>query len=337
MARALTIVAAAAAMACAALPASAAPERTFVVADRPLSDDLNPGAVKTWPGGVTSHADLRYAAISGWRRLTLDLYMPPRKAGPKPLILYVHGGGWMNSDSRHFGAIADLPALLARLAGEGFVVAAIEYRHAREAAFPAQGHDVRAALRFLKANADRFGIDPARTGVIGGSAGAHLAGLLALSCGDARLDPDGTKAPAGSECVQAFVGWYGVYDATALAAQRPSGRDGGIEGLLGCTGGCPADKLALVSPVTYLDRSDPPTLLIHGTEDKTVPVEQSHLLEERMKAAGVPVSAIYIPGVDHSFMGKTPAETRAATLRAVNASFDFLHRQLDMPAAPGTR
>lgn len=304
-------------------------QRTFAVADHPLSDDIDPGAVKTWPDGVTSQADVRYAAISGWRRLTLDLYMPPKDAGPKPLVLYVHGGGWMNSDSRHFGAIADLPALFAKLAAEGFVVASIEYRHGREARFPAQAQDVRSALRFLKTNAARFGIDPSRTGAIGGSAGAHLAGLLSLSCGDARLDPEGSKAPAGSECVQAFVGWYGVYDATALAAERPTGRDGAIETLLGCDGTCAPDKLALVSPATYLDRNDPPTLLIHGTEDKVVPVTQSRLLEARMKAAGVPVEALYIPGVDHSFMGKTPAETRDATLKAVNASFDFLHKHLD--------
>lgn len=318
-------------MAGAGSAAAAGAPRTFAVADHPLSDDPNPGAVKVWPGGVTSQADVRYAAISGWRRLTLDLYMPPRKAGPRPLVLYVHGGGWMNSDSRHFGAIADFPALAARLAGEGFVVATVEYRHAREARFPAQIQDVRSALRFLKGNAARYGIDPARVGVIGGSAGAHLSALLALSCGDASLDVPETKAEAGSECVQAFVGWYGVYDAMTLAASRPGQRDGGMAQLLGCDGACPADRMAAVSPVTYLDRRDPPTLLIHGTEDKTVPVAQSHELEERMKAAGVPVQAIYIPGVDHSFMGKTPAETRAATLRAVNASFDFLHQQLDRP------
>lgn len=308
---------------------AAGPQRTFVVADRPQSDDPNPGAAKVWPGGVTSLADVRYAAISGWRRLTFDIYMPPRKAGPKPLILYVHGGGWANSDSRHSGALANFPAVLASLAAEGFVVASVEYRHASEAPFPAQIQDVRAALRFLKANAAKYGIDPARTGVMGGSAGGHLSGLLALSCGDRSLDAAGTAAPEGSECVQAFVGWYGIYDAAALAASRPSGQDGAIEKLLGCSGGCPADKLAVFSPVTYLDRKDPPTLLIHGVEDRTVPVAQSHLLEERMKAAGVPVEAIYIPAVDHSFMGKTPADTRAATLKAVNASFDFFHKQLD--------
>lgn len=309
--------------------ASKLPPRDFAVADRPMGDDIDPGQARQWPGGVTSLSDVRFAAISGWRRLTVDVYMPPKKAGPKPVILYIHGGGWMNSDARHFGALANFPAVAARLAREGFVVAAMEYRMASEAKFPAQVQDARAALRFLKANAARFGIDPARSGVIGGSAGGHLSALLAFSCGDNSVEAAGITAPAGSECVQALVGWYGVYDTAAIAATRATGRDNAIENLLGCNGACPPERLATVSPVTYVDAKDPPTLLIHGNNDKTVPVSQSHLLEAKLKAAGVPVSAIYIDGVDHSFVGKTPAETRAATLQAINASFDFFHQQLD--------
>ncbi|MFM6932923.1 MAG: alpha/beta hydrolase fold domain-containing protein, partial [Novosphingobium sp.] len=252
-----------------------------------------------------------------------------KKAGPRPLVLYVHGGGWMNGDSRHFGSLADFPAVAARLASEGFVVAAVEYRHAAEARFPSQVQDIRAALRFLKGNAAKYGIDSARTGLIGGSAGAHLASIAAFSCGDASLDAAGTKAEAGSECVQALVGWYGVYDVPALNAARTAGRDSAIDRLLGCDGPCAPEQLDTVSPVHYLDAKDPPVLLVHGTEDKVVPVGQSHILEARLKALGVPVEAAYIAGVDHSFVGKTPAQTRAATLRAVNLSFDFLHARLD--------
>ncbi len=310
--------------------AQAAPaQRDFVVADHPLTTDPYPDRVTRWPGGVTSLADVSYQVTSGYRRQLLDIYLPPKGKGPRPLVLYIHGGGWMNGDPRHFGSLANFPAVAAKLASEGFVVAAMEYRHGLEARFPAQVQDARAALRFLKGNAAKYGIDTARTGIIGGSAGAHISALAALSCGDGSLDLVGTKATPGSECVQALVGWYGVYDVPALFAARTGGRDGGIEALLGCTTPCPADKLASVSPVHYLDKADPPTLLIHGTEDKTVPVSQSHLLEARMKALGVPVTAVYIDGMDHSFVGKTPAETRAATLRAINLSFDFLHAHLD--------
>lgn len=319
------------ALALTAVPAHA--QRDIATEAQPVLDDRYPDRITPWPGGVTSLADVVYQTIPGYRPQIVDIYMPPRGSGPKPLVLYIHGGGWVGGHTRHGGAIADFPALLARLAGEGFVVASLEYRLAGEAPFPAQVQDVRAALRFLKANAARYGIDPARTGLWGGSAGGHLAALAALSCGVSGLDAPGTKASPGSECVQAAVTWYGVFDVPALVAGRPGGADGAIAKLLGCTGACTPDRLAAASPVSYIDAQDPPMLLIHGTDDHTVPVAQSHIAEARLRAAGVPVQAIYIAGVDHSFIGKTPAATHDATVAAVNATFDFLHARLDMPPA----
>ena len=307
----------------------AAAPRDFPTGERPVVDDRYPDRVTRWPGGVTSRADVTYSTIEGYRPMTVDIYTPSMRGGPKPLILYVHGGGWVGGHTRHGGALANFPAALARLASEGFVVASLEYRLAGEARFPAALQDARAALRFLKGNAARYGIDPARTGIWGGSAGGHLSALTALSCGDASLDPAGTHAPAGSECVQAAVIWYGVFDFAALAAGRPGGNDGAAVRLLGCNVTCRPEDYAPASPVTYIDAQDPPFLLIHGEQDRVVPVAQSHLVEARLRAAGVPVDSIYIPGVDHSFIGGTPAETRAATLRATNATFDFFHRTLD--------
>ena len=312
-----------------AVPAHA--QRDVATDAQPALDDRYPDRITAWPGGVTSLADVVYQTIPGYRPQILDVYMPPRGAGAKPLVIYIHGGGWVSGHTRQAGAISDFPGLLARLAGEGFVVASVEYRLSDEAPFPAQVQDVRAALRFLKANAARYGIDPARVGLWGGSAGGHLAALTALSCGVGALDAPGTKAPAGSECVQAAVTWYGVFDVSALVAARPGGADGAIAKLLGCAGPCPADKLAAASPVTYIDAQDPPMLLIHGTDDQTVPVAQTHIAEAKLRAAGVPVQTIYIPGADHSFIGKTPAATHAATVQAVNATFDFLHARLDAP------
>jgi len=325
-------------IATAATPEAAGTTRIFPVDARPVLEDRYPERLARWPGGVTSLADVPYSTIPGYRPMIVDIYMPPRPAKgpvtPKPLILYIHGGGWVGGHTRHGGALADFPAALARLAGEGFVVASLEYRLAAEAPFPAQVQDARAALRFLKANATRFGIDPDRTGVWGGSAGGHLAALTALTCGVASLDPANTDAAPGSECVQAAAIWYGVFDFAALSASRPGGQDSAAARLLDCEGPCPADKLAAASPVSYIDASDPPFLLIHGEQDKTVPVSQSVLGAEKLKAAGVPVESILLPGVDHSFIGKTPEETRDATLKAMNATFDFLHRQLDAKA-PG--
>ncbi|ABD26025.1 dienelactone hydrolase [Novosphingobium aromaticivorans DSM 12444] len=307
----------------AAQPATAK-ERVFPTADKPVLEDRFPQVPVAFPGGVKAWRDVTYQTIDGYRPQVVDIYVPAGK-GPHPLVLYIHGGGWRGGHTRHSGAFADFPKVLAALAAEGFTVASLEYRLSSEARFPAQLQDSNAALRFLRANAARYAIDPARVGVWGGSAGGHLTALTALTCRDTALDP----AAAQDGCVQAAVTWYGVYDFAGMNA-TPDGNSAGGK-LLGCEGPCSADKNRLVSPVAYIDAKDPPFLLIHGEEDKVVPAEQSRLGEAALKAAGVPVKSIYIPGVDHSFIGKTPAETRAASLKAVNATFDFFHEKLGVP------
>lgn len=309
--------------------AAPAAERDFATAAQPALTDVYPDRVTKWPGGVTSLADVTYSTLPGFRPMVVDIYMPPKKGGPKPLILYIHGGGWVGGHTRHSGALANFPAVLAKLASEGFVVASLEYRLSGEAPFPAQLQDARAALRFLKGNAGRYGIDASRTGIWGGSAGGHLTALTAYSCGDASFDP--APAPEGSACAQAVVTWYGVFDFEPILkrASNAPALNAPENMLLRCKpADCDPALVARVSPVSFIDAKDPPTLLIHGDEDKVVPVEQSHSAEARLKAAGVPVESIYIPGVDHSFIGKTPAETRAATLKATNATFDFFHKTL---------
>ncbi len=308
--------------------------RVFPVAPAPVQPDHYPDRVTRFPGSVTGLADVTYSVISGYRPMIIDVYLPPKSATPKPLIMYIHGGGWMNGDTRHAGATDDFPKVLAKLASEGFVVASLEYRLASEAPYPAQLQDARAALRFLKSNARKYGIDPSRTGVWGGSAGGHLAALAATTCGVTSFEAPlakGTAPPtAGSECAQAAVIWYGVFDFNTLSA-RPGG-DGAASKLLACSGPCSAEALASASGAAFVGAQTPPFLLIHGTEDKTVPVSQSHDFEAKMKAAGRPVEAIYIAGVDHSFIGKAQAETTAATNQALNATFDYFHAKLDRRA-----
>ena len=298
----------------------------------PALGDAMPDRALAFPGGITALADVPFSTPVGYRPVTLDLYHKPG-AGPKPLIIYVHGGGWVAGNTRAAGALQDFPAALAKLAGEGFVVASLEYRLAAEAPHPAQLQDVRAAIRFLKANAIRYGIDSQRIALWGGSAGGHLAALAATSCQDTSFDPApraGQPAlPAGDTCVQAAAIWYGVFDfAPILARQTQPGAPAAENQLLRCTPAtCPPDRVANVSPATFFSQQSPPFLLIHGNDDRTVPVEQSHLAEAKLKALGVPVTAIYIPAVDHSFIGRESATTHAATMTAVNATFNFFHAQ----------
>jgi acetyl esterase/lipase len=235
-------------------------------------------------------------------------------------VLFVHGGGWVGGNTRHSGALADFPAALAKLAGEGFAVASVEYRLSGEAPFPAAFQDVRAALRFLKGNAEKYRIDASRVAVWGGSAGGQLAALAAVSCGDQSFDAQ--AAPARSECVQGAVVWYGVFDFAPVVAVG----DGAGNRYLGCVARCEPKVVQRASPITYVGADDPPFLLIHGEADRTVDVSQSRVMEAALQKAGVAVHSLFIPRVDHSFIGTTPDETRAATLAATNATFDFFHR-----------
>jgi acetyl esterase/lipase len=303
--------------------------RDFAVSDKPALTDVYPDRVTPFPGGVTGLADVAYSTLPGFRPMVIDIYKPRRDRVAKPLILYIHGGGWMGGHTRHSGALANFPAVLAKLASEGFVVASLEYRLSGEAPFPAQLQDARAALRFLKFNAVKYGIDTSRVGVWGGSAGGHLAALTALSCGVTTFDP--APAEAGSECVQAAVTWYGVFDfAPMLARSAASPSLGAAENaLLRCTPvTCTEAAIKAVSPITYIDAKDPPFLLIHGETDAVVPVAQSRDAEARMKAVGMSVESLYVAGAGHSWIAATPTLTRDATLRATNATFDFFRARL---------
>lgn len=312
------------AMALLVQPAGAKPpvNRTAAVGAEPSMEDRFPEIPVRFPRGVKAWRDVTYQVQSGFRPQIVDIYVPAGK-GTHPLVLYVHGGGWAGGHTRQSGAFEDFPKMLAAFAAEGFTVASVEYRLTGEAVFPAQLRDVNAALRFLRENAARYRIDPARVGVFGGSAGGHLAALAGLACRETSLDPAAGQDP----CVQAVAAWYGIFDMASMP--RVGLADAAERRLLGCKEGpCPADAVRAASPLTHLGAGDPPFLLIHGTEDKLVPVAQSNQAEAAFKAAGVPVRSIYYPGIDHSFVGRTAEDTRRTSLAAMNATFDFFHETL---------
>lgn len=317
--------------------AAAAPPVEVTVAPKVVVDA--PARPLTFPGRVLAYQGVSYAARPGYRPLTLDLYVPPR-AGTRtrlPLVIYIHGGGWQGGNPRLSGAMSDFPAVLASLARRGYVVASLSYRLSSEAKFPAAAIDIRSGIRWLKNHSSQYGIDIDRVGVWGASAGGQLAGLAATACDDPAFDDPTPGTRPVSPCVQAAVTWYGVFDFSTIAeqAEKISGvqphqnPSSGEARYLGCTlDRCPPELLRLASPIAHVDRNDPQMLLIAGTADQTVPPAQSRTMSDALSKAGVPTQLILIPDVGHSFIGKTPADTRTATLTAVNATFGFFDRVL---------
>jgi len=325
------------------LPArvQAAEAISAATAARPVLEDRYPVRRTPFANGVVGLADLTYADIPGFRPLRLDLYLAPD--GTKtlhPLVIFVHGGGWQGGHTRHSGAFEDWPGVLASLAARGYVVTSVEYRLSGEARFPAAIQDVKSAIRWLRAHSSEYGIDPARALIWGGSAGGQLAALAATSCGVAELEPPvpapapgaaaPPKLPAASDCVQGLIAWYGVFDFATLPSQSAAlgGRDGGADSApsryLGCALSACAKVAATASPASYVDSKDPPTLLVHGSDDHTVPTQQSRDFLALLRSKGVAAELVEIPAVDHSFIGKTPQITRAASLQALQRSFDFI-------------
>lgn len=302
------------------------------------------GARIALPGGVTGLPALTYATLRGFRPLTLDLYLPPASfanAGPRPVIVIIHGGGWIYGNPRRTAAFEDWPRTLARIAEQGYVVAAVSYRFASEAPFPAALQDVKSAIRWLRAQAPTYHIDPDRFVSWGDSSGGQLSAMIAVSCGVAALEPkvgedygaDLAPPPAGvSDCVQGGVAWYGAYD-----FMQPIGGPFPIyqHPFFDCHGApCREDKLKPPSAVTYIDPKDPPMLLLHGAGDKSAPPAQSREFLARLQAAKVPARLVMIPDVDHAWIGATPEITRAASREALALSLDFTQSIIGDKPAP---
>jgi acetyl esterase/lipase len=292
------------------------------------SDDGYPPYSVTFTNGVTGIPAITYSQPLHYRPLTLDVYMPAHSNGKLPLIVYVHGGAWVTGTPRGKTVLGGWPQILAALSARGYVVAAVSYRLDGEAHFPAAILDVKTAIRFLRKNAARFGLDPARAAVWGPSAGGQLAALAAVSCGVTAFETSSDSDV--SDCVQGGVSWFGVHNFATVPV--PKGNTGPAP-YLGCPKfQCSKDKLAFGSPVTYVDPSDPPMLLIHGLADTLVAVSQTREFEASLRAAHVPVDMLLIPDVDHGFIGKTDAISRAATEQALLKTFGFFDGLFGKPA-----
>lgn len=237
--------------------------------------------------------DLEYAR-AGDAPLLLDLYIPAHTPSP-PVVVWVHGGAWRS------GSKKDPPLL--PLANRGIAVASVDYRLSPVAKFPAQSHDIKAAIRFLRGKSRELGINTERVAIAGGSAGGHLAALVGVTAGVKQLEGELGDHRDQSSAVQAIVSFYGPTNLTTILAQStPHGLSVRVPALELLFGGHPDQKpdlARLASPALHIDPQDPPLLIFHGDQDPQVPINQSHELVGAYKKHGLPATFEVVYGGVH--------------------------------------
>jgi acetyl esterase/lipase len=258
------------------------------------------------PPGIKLVRDVAYVEGGGPRQ-TLDLYLDQNATGPLPLIIWVHGGGWEAGSKEGAGPVRLL------LLGKGYHVASINYRLSKQAPFPAQIEDCKAAVRWLRAHAAEYHFDPDRFGVWGASAGGHLVALLGTSGGVKELEGN-LGNPGVSSRVQAVCDWFGPADFLAMVEGTGAGsrvdRDSALSRLFGGPVTEHKDLAKQASPVTFATSDDPPFLIMQGDQDNLVPLRQSELLHEALKKAGVESTLYVVKGGGHGRPGFDTPEVR---------------------------
>jgi acetyl esterase/lipase len=254
------------------------------------------------PANVDFQADITYATVNG-EELKLNLSKPKDAKGQLPCIVVIHGGGWAAGNRNAHNNVTW------SFATKGYVSATISYRFAPQHPFPAQVQDVKAALRFLRGNAERFNIDPQRIGAVGFSAGAHLSMMLgSMDAGDG-LDDVGEFKDQSSK-VQAVVSYFGPTD---LTAEYPEATKPILKKFIGGSKEEKPAEAKRASPVTYVNAGDAPMLLYQGTKDRLVPFDQAVRMADALTKAGVPGRIELLLGADHGWAGAELARTAGGT------------------------
>ncbi len=260
---------------------------------------------------VKTERDIPYTKAGG-ADLKLDIAAPEQGEGPFPAILVIHGGAWRAGDK------GDVAGVLREFAAHGYVAVSPQYRFCPKEPFPAQVHDVKAAVRWMKAHAKERRIDPDRIGAIGFSAGGHLALMLGVTGPGDGLEGE-VSAGAADTRIRAVVNYFGPADLGARDIPEPSKPL--VRDFLGAAPTEKPELAARASPRTYVSRDDAPILTFQGTKDPLVPHTQAVVLAEAMTAAGVPGRVELMVGAGHGWGGSEMDHTRAET-------FGFFDRYL---------
>ncbi|HAL83494.1 MAG TPA: alpha/beta hydrolase [Mucilaginibacter sp.] len=248
-----------------------------------------------FPKGTVLYENIPYANDTLKKHL-LDIYLPAVKKLSYPLIVWIHGGAWMLNDK--YADMGYMTNTIKLFMDKGYAVASVDYRYSTTAPFPAQIQDCNQAIEFLYENAAQYNIDDSRIALIGFSAGGHLASLLGLSNNNhvKAFYPKG-KGPKFK--VSLVLDFYGPSDFSTLKGNDNKDPKNPITLLLGAMATERPDLAKRASPVTYIDKNDPPFLIVQGEKDESVNPDQSVFLSARLKKAGVKNDLIIVPGAPH--------------------------------------
>jgi arylsulfatase A len=252
------------------------------------------------PDGVTLERDLTYAQY-GTRELKLDLYQPSSGNGPFPAVVFIHGGAWL------MGSKADFSHQAAYLASKGYVCVSINYRLSTEAPYPAALHDSKAAVRWMRANAVKYKIDPNKIAASGGSSGGQLVALLGTTAGVRTMEGDGGNAQFSSR-VQAVAAFNPLTDFVSMLArtQNPKAAITAVTKFLGGTWKQVPEKYMEASPVAHVSATAAPFLFLHATGDTTMPYAQSLEMQSALQAVGVRAEIYSVKDANHGFFNFEP-------------------------------
>jgi acetyl esterase/lipase len=275
---------------------------------------------KAEAAGIKVVQDVSYGPDA---RNVMDFYLPESGPTPRPLVICIHGGGWAGGNKRVYAWLGEA------LARRGFAAVSITYRFAPTWHAPAQLDDVQRAVRWLRKNAARYGLDPQRFGALGGSAGGHLASYLALA--ETRDNSDAALAGYSSR-VQCVVDCYGPVDLVGMmrSASAPI-----VQGFIGKPLAGNEEDYRQASAVSYVQKNPPPFLIVHGTKDVgtsrgQVPIEQSLDFQEKLRQAGGEATLLKLEGAGHGFTGNGSNKYAQETL---TAALEFFTKHLTKPKA----
>lgn len=272
-------------------------------------------AQETVPAGVVFEKNIEYSNPDD-QHLQLNMARPKEGAGPFPAVICIHGGGFRAGTREGFNG------LCLQLAERGYVAVTVSYRLAPKYQFPAAVHDVKAAVRWMRANAEKYQIDPDRIGTTGGSAGGHLAQFLGVTSGVKKFEGDGGNAEYSSS-VKCVVNFYGPSDFTKSYDASVDAKDV-LPLFLGGNLEQERHRHIESSPLYWVTPEASPTLFVHGTKDTYVAHEQAEWIVERMKAADVEATLMTIEDGDHGFRTSS-SEVKE---KIENARFEFFEKHL---------